>query len=153
MVLTKVIADKPVESQLIIFTNFVSRLMGPQHRFINDYHNDLYHRDRVMTAVDIPETEQALRDHTPETSHQLVNRVANRLSTWKVASPLEANVTDHHTSDDDQNLFDVLYNLGQRYGIDTKRQLKWYGPKRGESIIRPGEVKERGEIGRRLRSP
>lgn len=71
-----------------------------------------------MSAIDLPEIQNALRDRTPRTSHELINRVANRLSTRKGSSGAEAHVAEHELdgADEKGDLLDALYTLGQKYG-------------------------------------
>lgn len=76
-----------------------------------------------MSATDLSEIQNSLRDRTPRTSHQLINRVANRLSTRKGSSGAEDSIVnqEHCGSSEDEEIQDALYTLGQKYGGDAKR--------------------------------
>lgn len=93
MSLTKTMEDRPGESQMSLFRSFAARLMSLQHQLQKDYHTDKYLRDRLMSAVEIPDIQNTLRDRTPRTSHQLINRVENLLSTRAGSSGTEANMS------------------------------------------------------------
>ena len=83
MSLSEAIRDNPDESEVSTFRSFVDKLMSLQHQLHKDYHTDRYLRDRLMTAVDIKEINDSLKDRVPRNAHQLFNRVANRLSSRK----------------------------------------------------------------------
>lgn len=118
--------------------------MSLQHELHPDYHTDRRLRDRLLNAVDIPTIQDALRDRTPRISQQLINRVANRLSTQKrtagmTAAHLAEDAHDWDDSDDDM----ALYSLGQKYGGDAKRHLKSYVPRRQNCGQRQGSQSTR----------
>lgn len=53
--------------------------MSLQKQLDTPYHKDRFLRDRLLTAVDIPNILTTLRDRMPRTSQQAVNRIANQL--------------------------------------------------------------------------
>lgn len=77
-----------------------------------------------MTDVYILEIQESLRDRTQRTSNQMKNNVENRLSPRKRSSGGEANVAPHDEPDEQEELIDTLYTLGQQYGGDAKGQVR-----------------------------
>lgn len=64
-----------------MFRTFVVRLMSLHHQLHQDYHNDRQIRHRLLTSVDIATICDSIHEQTPLSSHQLSNRVENRLFT------------------------------------------------------------------------
>lgn len=88
----KGIQERLYKSQLTAFQSFPACLMRLQQKFQKDYGRYRYLRDRPMSAIYIPDIQNALRDRTLLTAHQLVSRVANRPSTRLESSDSEANI-------------------------------------------------------------
>lgn len=73
--------------------------------------------------------QDALRDKAPRTSHQLINRVANRLSTKKrTVGTIFAHISSLHSNLEDATHDHGLVTLGHRYGGNAKRLIKMSGP-------------------------
>lgn len=68
-----------------------------------------------MSAIDLPDIHNVLRDRTPRTSHQPINRVVNRLSTRAGSSGADAHTahSDHDTAVDEKDVLDTLDILGK----------------------------------------
>lgn len=75
--------EKPKGSEIAVFRNFVAKVMSLYNQLHPDYHTDCQRRDRLLDAVDLPAIENSLRDRTPRICQQLINRVANRMSSRK----------------------------------------------------------------------
>lgn len=112
-------------------------MMSLQHQLQNDYHIDKYRRDRLMSSIDIPHTQNALRDRTPGKSHKLINRVASGLPTRKGSLGAEAHAGHHEDIENVPDMMGDMYRLGERYGGYAKRQVEKYGIPRNQSNSRP----------------
>lgn len=80
---TKALEEQPDESQMAGFRKFDAQLRSVQHQFQMDYHTDLYLGNRLMSAIDVPDMKNALRERTPHSSNQLINLVDDVESTRK----------------------------------------------------------------------
>lgn len=100
MSLTWSMEDRPDESQKTGFRSFAAHLVSLQNKLEKGYHTDRYLRDRLMSAVDIPEMQNALRDGVTPTSHPIINRVANRMSTRKGSHRNEAHIARQEEEDE-----------------------------------------------------
>lgn len=93
MSLTLAMEKSPDEVEVAVFPTSVSRLMSLPHHLHTEYHSDRQLRDRLLNAVHIPAVRDSLRERTPCTAHQLINRVGNRLLTErKTAGSISAHV-------------------------------------------------------------
>lgn len=90
--LNKGMEDWPGESQMIEFGASATQLMSLYHQLQNDHHTDRNGCDRLMRVVDTTDIQNAPRDRTPHTFHELINPVANRFSTRAGTSFKEANM-------------------------------------------------------------
>lgn len=70
----------PDSAEVVVLRKFVARFMSLQKELSENYHSDENLRDRFLTAVYIPTIQRILRDRTPPTIQQAVNRIANQLS-------------------------------------------------------------------------
>lgn len=126
-------AHSPERSKVKVFQNFLVKLMSLQKHLDTTYHDNTYLGDRFLTAVNIPSVQASLSVHMPRISHQVVNRVASRLSdkqlTLGSASAL-CTAQTVCTNDDDE-----MYSLGRSCGEAAVTPVKLYGS-RGLSVTR-----------------
>lgn len=128
MKLTDAMRETPDAPEVQVFREFVDKLMSLQHQLHEDYHTDRYLRDRLMTAIDIPNISDSLKDRVPRNAHQLVNRVANRLSGRKNSSGTTLTfIGKHNNQSEPKNKDEALYSIGQNYGGEAKGKVKRYG--------------------------
>lgn len=116
MSLSKSVEEKPDESPMAVFRTFATHLMSMQHQLHSDFHTVRYRRDMLMSAIDLLDIQNILRDRTPRTSHKLINRAANRLSINRGSSGSEASITQRGDDGpvDDRDLLDALNTPGKR---------------------------------------
>lgn len=69
----------PTGSDLNVFITFTSRMISIQFQRDAIYRGDQYQCDCLLKAVEVPRIQESQRDRVPISSHQLINRVANRL--------------------------------------------------------------------------
>lgn len=67
-------------SELEFFVRFTTQLMRYQKQLNKSYDTCQIIRDRLLSAVYIPDIRIALRDHIPRSSTQSINRIENWLS-------------------------------------------------------------------------
>lgn len=84
-----------------------------------------------MSAINVPDIQNALSDSTPRTAHQLINRVENRLSTRKGSFGTDAHDAQQEHRYHISNDIDAMYTLEKRYGDEANRQFKQYCSKTG----------------------
>lgn len=80
IILTEELSENPILSEVSVFGTFVGKFMSLQRHLYDPYHTDDLLRDRLLPAVNIPVIQTTLRDCMSRTSHQVVNRVVNKLS-------------------------------------------------------------------------
>lgn len=118
MSLTLIMEKSADESEVAVFGIFISRLMSLQHQLHNEYHSDRQVRDRLLNVLDIPTGRNLLRDRTLRPAHQLINRVANCLSTEQnTAASIFAHVATsepYHATEEAEH--ECMSSIGQRYG-------------------------------------
>lgn len=70
------------ELEVTVFRKFIARLMSLQKQLDSFYHEDLYLSHRLLTAIDIPHIQAALRARLPRNNQQDTNRlsIASRYS-------------------------------------------------------------------------
>lgn len=114
-----------------VYRTFVARFMSLQHQLHAEYHSDRQLRHRLLNSVDISTIPDVMRERTLLTSHQLINRVANRLSTNpRTAGSVSAHLASHqpeayHEYHDDY----FMYTLGQSFRGDATQNIRVYDPK------------------------
>lgn len=128
MRLTSDMEKDPSASEITVYRTFVAKLMSTQQQLEAVYHGDRHLRDQLIASIDIPKVQDTLKDRVPRTAHQLVNRVANRLSD----KPRSAGITSAYLSSHNQSSYPssederVNYTLGQNYGGAAKRETKGF---------------------------
>lgn len=80
MNLSNAMTERPDVSEVAVFHTFVSLVMSLQHQPHPEYDTYRHIRDQFHNTIDLPVLQDALRDHIPLMSQQLINRIANRLS-------------------------------------------------------------------------
>lgn len=114
-------------SEVVVLRTFVARLMSVQKQFYTPYHGDSYLRDRLIYAVDIKLIQETLGDRVPRTSHQIINRVLNRLSNKpKSARTAIENLVSEFTEDDE---------LFEEFSIQIRTKV-WWGRKKNCQHVR-----------------
>lgn len=144
--LSSALEERPHDAEVTVFRAFVDRLMSLQNQLHPDYNTDRQLRDRLVNAVDIPRIQDSLRDRTPRTAQQLINRVANRLSTKKhSAGGNAAHLATENDRRDMEDEKEANYTLGQEYGGEAERNVKLPGSsRRGTRIALPKTQQEHG---------
>lgn len=71
--------ESPDLLKVAVLSTFVAKLMAMQLQLDPQYQSATFLRDRLITAVDIPLLQTALRDRFIRKSKQAVNLVANQL--------------------------------------------------------------------------
>lgn len=112
MLLSKEMAENPRDSEVSVVRLFFKK-MSLQKKLDPKYHNGTFILDRLRTAVDVSAIHISLRDHLLRSSHQSVNRIANKLSD-KVSS---AGSSVMCMEDEEGELHETLFNysLGKRF--------------------------------------
>lgn len=59
---------------------FLANLSGLQKKLYKDYHHDRYIRDRLLTAIYIPQIQDPLVERMPRTAQKVIQRTVRRLS-------------------------------------------------------------------------
>lgn len=114
--LTDLMRQSPNKSEMEIFRELCDELSSIQMQLPASYHDDIFLRDKLLVACDIPHIHELLLDKVPQNSQEAMQRVAARLS----YEPRSAGVNTTTTSDD------ALYSLERKYGGDARRQFKGY---------------------------
>lgn len=137
--LSKELNKHPKDAEVDVFRRFVSKLTSLQQKLDTRYHGDHYLRDRLLTAVDIPEIQGALRDRLPHSSQQAINRVASKLSE---APRTSVTATVHFVGEEleDVSMPEAHYSLGRSFTGGARQNVKTYG--RGGSRMRGGARKQ-----------
>lgn len=112
-----------MESEIRIFNSFTARDMEIQGQLHEAYKCDRYLEGRLKEGIYIPAIREFLKDRPVETSHELINRVANHLyERPKTAGEVYANWAAETPG---QNM--ALYNLGKSYVGEAWRPRKTFG--------------------------
>lgn len=114
MRLSEEFAKTPNRSQVDVFMDFTATMMQLQKQLDTPYHEDMFLRDHLLTAVDVPGIQTSLRDPITRTSEQSINRVANCLSEKRRT----AGSSVYNVDDGGQPKPEELYSLGQSYNGD-----------------------------------
>lgn len=78
MKMEEYLAQEPKTSELELFKVLVDRNLSIQKQLHSSYHGDKHLRDLLMKGVKLPTIPEVLTDRKPRTSHQLMERVANK---------------------------------------------------------------------------
>lgn len=116
MSLSEAMLEEPNEAEVTVLRTFVVNLMSLQNRLDESYHTDQFLRDLILTDVNIPSIQSALRDRLPTTIQEAANRIANQFSEKKksAGSNLVCLARD----------YEAMYSLGKTYGGDERRNTK-----------------------------
>lgn len=103
MTLSKSMAVDPKESEVNVFRKSVPKLCSLQNQLDTTYQTEILLWDRLLTAVDIQSIQATTRDHTPDTSQQAVNRVANQLCNKKNPTGSNSAFTVDFETEEEEN--------------------------------------------------
>lgn len=118
MTLLDTMTKDPSKYEVTEFRKFLARLMRLHNQLDVTYHTDQFLRDRLVTAVNIPQMQSSLRDHLPRSNQKEINRTSSELSNEKrLGGKNSACLID---TDEDEE----MYSLGRRYGGDERQNSK-----------------------------
>lgn len=140
MKLSEAMEEKPDESEVAVYRDFIARLMSIQDQLDESYQGDKFLRDQLLASVDIPKVQGSLRDKIPRSSQQLINRVANHLSERpRSAGMTAANIASANLGYERQQS-SAMYTLGRQFGGEARKPVKQYGSRgyyRGQRRKKP----------------
>ena len=110
--LSQQMRNNPEKSELEVFKDVVRTLTKTQRQLDTVYQNDINLRNQIVVSVDLPEIARPLKEKTPASSHEAVQRIANLMN----ADPGSAG--KHR-----QEEANAFYGFDTRYGGDARRKF------------------------------
>ena len=93
-----------------------TKLPRIQKQLDHVYHDDVFLRDQILVATDIPEISRALREKVPQSSQEAIQRIATFMSSESHSAG--AHFCDKSSTDN------ALYSLGNRFRGEARKRLK-----------------------------
>lgn len=102
--------NSPEKSEVAVFKEMCRLLSTTQRQLDEAYHDDLFLRDQIVIATDVPEVERSLREKAAKTSYEATQRIANLLSNEPRSAGMKTRGNDR-----------AFYGLGKRFGGQARR--------------------------------
>jgi hypothetical protein len=114
--LSKWLQENPNKSEISVFRDLAACLSKIQRQLSREYHKDIFLKDQLVAAADVPIISRALREKPPKTAHEAQQRIASLLE--DAPGSAGANIS---VQDDDKA--SANYGLGQRFSGDARRKF------------------------------
>jgi len=125
--LLRAMEEHPEKSELEIFREVSDQLTKVQHQLHKDYHEPRFLRDQLLIAADLPHLRRSLIEKIPATAQEAMQRIATLLSSEPRSAG--ANCTW-------ENMDEVHYGLGMRYGGNARKNLKGASARKDRRSVR-----------------
>ena len=115
--------ENPDSSELQVFRSMVTKLSKLQRQLEKEYRGDVFLRDQIIIASDLPAAQQSMRERVPKSSADATNRISTFLSNEAKSAGSFVTIIEEDS---------ILYSTANRFGGDAKKNLK--GSKKSRSI-------------------